>query len=103
MFRVLKPGGYQVNVRNIFIGIRRDSISGIDFIDALHTGRETIIPVRFIGEWSRLRIVVEQIIQFSDGMLVCSKPNPGCILENWPNAKIWVPRTGPIGVLMYTH
>ncbi len=100
MYRSLRPDGYPVNPRSFFIGIRREVIRDIDFLNAMYGERVVIIPVSFLGEWKYLRGVVQHINQFHDGMVVHLKPVSSCLLQAWPSVVIWVSRFNcPSGVL----
>ena len=92
MNRSLNQNGYPLNPRSFFIGIRREILSTINFIDAMRARKEVCLPVRFIEEWKLLKGFVEHINQFPDGQVVHLRPT-GDLLY-WPEAVIWIPSSG---------
>ncbi|MES2213665.1 MAG: hypothetical protein V4473_02390 [Patescibacteria group bacterium] len=100
MYRTLTQDGRPVKPGSFFIGIRREVIKHIDFVQVLNQSLEVHIPVRFLGRWEDFKGVVTQVNHFCDGMVVILKPTPKSLLENWPSAEIWIPHCiGNIGVL----
>jgi hypothetical protein len=100
MHRSLKSNGYPNNPRSFFVGIRREIIQIVNFVEVMNQGLELWIPVRFLGEWNKLKGVIQHINQFPDGMVVHMKMMPTSLLEAWDSVEIWIPRSvGQAGVL----
>lgn len=99
MNRSLKPNGYPVNPKSFLIGIRREVLSNIHFVNAMRAAKEVCMPVRFIGEWRSLKGVVEHVNQFPDGQVVHLRPTGD--LLHWPEVVLWIPSSGAnAGVLL---
>lgn len=98
MYRTLTPEGRPFRPNSFFIGISKDVIRPIDFLDHLSTGKEFALPIREHSLLRLLKGVVTKVTCFSDGALVTFRPTPGGVLsargpENphgWIEAHIWV-------------
>lgn len=98
MYRTLTPEGRPFRPTGFFVGIRKDIIRPVDFLDHLSTGEEFAVPVRQSSLLALLKGVVTKVTCFPDGMLVTFRPTPGGLLsprgpENlygWAEAHIWV-------------
>src|SRR3989344_1403032 len=101
MYRTLNASGYPLKPASIFVGIRREYLNGVDFVQAMLTGTTVSFPVRFIRRWKTFAGQVRQVHQFPDGSVVIIKPLPGSLVGDWPSAGVWGPRAlGAAGVLI---
>lgn len=101
MSTVLDDNGYPKNPSSIFVGIQRQFFPHMEeFAKSLRGERQRIsIPVRRYGRWEMLSGKAMKITNFKDGSVIHYPQDLDNSFLKWPDAILWVPNHGPIGIL----
>jgi hypothetical protein len=98
----LDLGGYPLRPKSLFIGVRRYQIPSLIRIELMKVSNEEMsLPFLCEREWRNLVGNVTNIKSFADGCVVHFPQNLEKSVLKWPDAILWIPKSGECGILSY--